>query len=128
MRMLVLLLLLGACAAPEAAGPTRESETLQRDLAGRTAGPPQSCIPALNSAQSLRIVDAHTIVYESGRALWVNPLDGDCPGMRPMDALIVDVHGSQYCRGDRFRPVSTGSTIPGPTCVLGDFTPYRKAG
>jgi len=128
MRMLALLLLVGACAAPEAGGPTREAEALERDLAGRTAGPPQSCIPALNSAQSLRIVDAHTIVYDSGRALWVSRLDGDCPGMRPMDTLIVDVHGSQYCRGDRFRPVSTGNTIPGPVCVLGDFTPYRKAG
>jgi hypothetical protein len=128
MRMLALLLLVGGCAAPEPSGPTREAEALQRDLAGRTAGSPQSCIPASNSAQSLRTVDARTIVYETGRALWVNRLDSDCLGMRPMDALIVDVHGSQYCRGDRFRPVSTGNMIPGPTCVLGDFTPYRKPG
>jgi hypothetical protein len=40
--------------------------------------------------------------------------------------LVVELHGSQYCRNDRFRTVSAGSTIPGPSCFLGTFTPYRR--
>jgi hypothetical protein len=127
MRILALLLLVGACATPEAAGPGREAEALQRDLAGRTAEAAESCVPASSSGQGLRIVDARTLVYDQGRTLWVNRLDSDCPGMRSTDTLIVEVNGSQYCRGDRFRAASTGSTIPGPFCVLGSFTPYRKS-
>lgn len=126
MRKLALLLLLAGCAGPGAVGPSRDSQDLERELAGRTAGPPESCIPA-ESNQNARIVDARTLVYDRGRTIWVNRLDSDCPGMRPMDTLVVEVHGSQYCRGDHFRTLSTGSTIPGPVCILGDFTPYRKA-
>ena len=126
MRVLALLLLLGACAGPGASGTDREADALQRDIAGRTEGPPQSCIPASSAGQNLRIANPRTLVYEQGRTVWVNRLDSDCPGMRPTDTLIVEVNGSQYCRGDRFRAASQGSTIPGPTCILGNFTPYRK--
>jgi hypothetical protein len=123
----LLLLLIAGCAGPVAMGPTREAEALQRDLAGRTAGAPTSCIPATGS-QTLTIVDPRTLAYDQGRTIWVNRLGADCPGMRPMDTLIVELHGSQYCRGDHFRTTSTGNSIPGPICVLGDFTPYRRAG
>lgn len=116
---------LSACAAPAAEGPTRDSEALARELAGRTAGAEENCISA-DQQTSLRIVDARTLVYDAGRTIWVNRLEASCPGMRPMDTLVVELHGSQYCRSDRFRAVSTGSSIPGPTCLLGRFTPYRR--
>ena len=123
MRALPLLFILSACAAPAAQGPTREAETLARELVARTAGAEESCIPA-DRQTNLRIVDARTLVYETGRTLWVNNVV--CPGMRPMDTLVVELQGSQYCRGDRFRTLSAGGTIPGPTCVLESFTPYRR--
>jgi hypothetical protein len=125
LALLLPLLIVAGCAAPETRGPTRESEALQRDLAGRTAGASTSCIPATGN-QGLTIVDPRTLAYDQGRTIWVNRLEADCPGMRPMDTLIVELHGSQYCRGDHFRATSTGNTIPGPICVLGDFTPYRR--
>lgn len=125
MRALPLLLILAGCAAPMPQGPSRDVRALEAELAGRTAGAEESCISA-DRQTNLRIVDARTLAYESGRTLWVNRLDAACPGMRPMDTLVVEVNGSQYCRGDRFRTLSTGSTIPGPTCVLGAFTPYRR--
>ncbi|HEY0414238.1 MAG TPA: hypothetical protein VGD66_13975 [Allosphingosinicella sp.] len=126
MRALLLLLLVTACAAPDAR--SREGEDFARELAGRTAGPPQSCIPT-DQGRSLRIVDDRTLAYDSGRTLWVNRLTAPCPGLRPMDTLIVEVNGSQYCRGDhvRSRPFP-GNGIAGPICILGDFTPYRRAG
>lgn len=125
MRLLPLLLLLGGCAAVEPDGPTRDQRALAEDLATRTAGEPESCAPA-RQGQALRIVDERTLVLDEGRTIWVNNLRDRCPGLRPMDQLIVEVHGDRYCRGDTVRGRQPGTTIPGPICVLGDFTPYRR--
>ena len=126
MRFLPLILILGACASPRGDGPTRDQEAFSRELAERQAGTPQTCISNTSSSTSLTIVDERTITYREGGTMWVNRLEAACPGMRPLDTLIVQVHGSQYCRNDLFRVLSSGSRIPGPTCRLGDFTPYRR--
>ncbi len=126
MRMLPLLLILAACASPRGEGPTRSQEAFERELAGREAGAAQTCIPATNSSASLTIVDERTISYRDGRTIWVNRLETECPGMRPLDTLIVELHSGQYCRNDLFRAVNTGSRIPGPNCRLGNFIPYRR--
>ncbi|MCH7863407.1 MAG: hypothetical protein IH998_17535, partial [Proteobacteria bacterium] len=59
--------------------------------------------------------------------LWRNDLASSCPGLRPYPTLIVEVHGSQLCRNDRFRVLDPGSSIPGAYCMFGKFTPYEKA-
>ena len=119
MRLLPLLVL-AACAG----GPAREAD-LSLELAGRTAGPPQDCAPA-SAGDSLVARDPHTLVYRRGDTIWVNRLAAACPGLGPMSTLIVEVHGSQYCRGDRIRATEPGRVIPGPSCLLGAFTPYRR--
>ena len=123
----LLLLALGGCATQADRGPTGEQEELARDLAGRSAGEPQSCIPT-QATSGLTGVDSRTVVQRSGRTIWVNRLDADCPGLRPFNTLIVEAHGSQYCRGDHIRMLEPGATIPGPICVLRDWTPYRTPG
>ena len=130
MRALPLMLLAAACAADgtQSAGTqreTRDQRELARELADRTAGDPQRCIPARQN-EALSIVDSRTVVLRSGPTVWVNRLDGDCPGLRPMNTLLIEAHGSQYCRGDRVRGIEPGSTIPGAICVLRNFTPYRR--
>jgi hypothetical protein len=127
MRLLPFLILAAGCAATGSDGPTREAQALGRELEGRSAGAPQACVPT-RQAQSLEIVDRQTLVYRDFDTVYVNRLDVGCPGMRPLNTLIVEVHGSQYCRGDRVRAVETGSAIPGPVCVLRDFVPYRRRG
>ena len=67
-----------------------------------------------------------TLVYRRGGTIWLNRLRATCPALRPTSTLIVEVHGSQYCRGDRFRTIEPGQSIPGPTCLLGPFTPWRR--
>lgn len=119
MRLLPLLLL-AACAT----GSAREAD-LSRELAGRSAGAPQNCVPA-SAGDSLVARDSRTLVYRRGDTLWVNRLAAACPGLNPMSTLIVDLHGSQYCRGDPVRAVEPGQSIPGPICVLGGFTPWRR--
>ena len=120
MRLLPLLLLAPACAASSA----READ-LSSDLAGRTAGPPQDCVPA-SAGDSLVPRDSQTLVYRRGATIWVNRLAAACPGLNEMSTLIVEVHGSSYCRGDPVRAIEPGRSIPGPICVLGSFTPYRR--
>ena len=130
MRALPLLLVVAGCAAasPQSAGTdrqTRDQRALARELADRTPGEAERCIPARQN-EALSIVDTRTVVLRSGPTVWVNRLDGHCPGLRPMNTLIVEAYGSQYCRGDRIRALEPGSTIPGAVCVLRDFTPYRR--
>jgi hypothetical protein len=125
MRLLPLMILVAGCATTAADGETRDQRELAADLEGRTAGAPQACIP-VRQGQSMRIVDRRTIVYREFDTIYVNRLDAACPGLRPHSTLVVEVHGSQYCRGDRVRAVEPGSSIPGPFCQLRDFVPYRE--
>jgi hypothetical protein len=125
MRLLPLLLLAAGCAATGTDATGRDQQALTEELEGRSAGAPQSCVPT-RQAQSLQIVDRRTLVYRDFDTIYVNRLDADCPGMRPLTTLIVEAHGSQYCRGDRVRAVETQGGIPGPYCLLRDFVPYRR--
>jgi hypothetical protein len=128
MRLLPLLLVLAGCAATGTDGPSRDQEALSRELAGRAAGEAEFCIRPASSSAGLTVVDSRTLTYREGRTLWVNRLPDECPGLRPLDTLIVELHGNRYCRHDRFRSIQSGSSIPGPTCLLGDFVPYRARG
>lgn len=115
MRAALLLLPLAACAARSA----------ERDpLAGRTAGAPVDCI-SLNRNTAPEIVDATTILYrETNRRVWRTGPRGECPALRPLNTLILDVYGSQLCRNDRFRVLSPNTTIPSGYCFFDRFTPY----
>lgn len=128
MKMRALLLLpltmLAACAANGGVEDTREAQLLQRQLAGRTAGEPRDCVPRMQ-AQSLQAVDRRTLVYETAGEIWVTRLAADCPGLRPHSTIIAETYGDRYCRNDRIRALEPGTTIPGPICLLGNFTPYR---
>lgn len=124
MRLLPLPLLAAACAATGGAPSTSESH-LARELAGRAAGEPRDCV-STSPAATLVARGPQILVYERGDTLWVNRLKAECPGLREHSQLIVEVHGSQYCRGDRFRTREPGMSIPGPICVLDRFTPYRR--
>lgn len=95
-------------------------------LAGRTAGTPQACIPLATQNDGPTIVDAQTILYRDGGRLYRTGPRGACPALRPFSTLIVEVFGGQLCRGDRFRILEPGSTIPSGPCQFTDFTPYAK--
>lgn len=118
---IVALGLVGA-AAPAA----QHRDALADALAGRVAGRPVDCVEK-SRLDGPQIIDEKTLIYrESGRRVWRNDLIGRCPGLSPMDTLIVDIYGSQLCRNDHFRALEPGMRIPGPYCRLGPFTPYDK--
>jgi hypothetical protein len=120
-RILALMLALAACTAPQTAG---SDTAFERELAGRTAGPPQDCVPAGAGGGNLVIVARGTVGYRSGGTFWVSRLPDACAYMQPTDALVIEARDGRYCRGDRVSALSPGSSMPGPTCVLGPFTPY----
>jgi hypothetical protein len=124
MRLLPLLLLASACAAG-GAGPSGGETDLERELAGRTAGEPRDCVTA-SPGSSLVARGRQTLVYQRGGSIWVNRLAAACPGLGETSQIVIEVHGSRYCRGDPFRVREPGLSIPGPICVLGRFTPYRR--
>jgi hypothetical protein len=95
-------------------------------LAGRIAGPPQSCISLGAAVDGPTIVDGHTILYRSGSRIYRTGPQGTCPALRPFTTLIVEVYGGQLCRNDRFRVKEPSSIIPSGTCLFTDFTPYSK--
>ena len=116
---------LGALAAGCAPAQPAGAPAPIAELAGRTAGPPQQCVPTQLTG-SMRIAGPQVILYGSGRTIWVNRLPAHCPGMSPMNSLIVEPFGAQYCRGDHIRTVEPTSRIPSPACILGDFVPYTR--
>jgi hypothetical protein len=124
LTMLAPLLLAGCTAMDGADTTSREARALDRRLAERVAGEPQTCI-SQRQGVSLHAVDSRTIVYDDGRDIWVNRLEAACPGLRPGATLIVEPFGDRFCRNDRIRALEAGAAIPGPYCRLGSFTPYR---
>ena len=74
----------------------------------------------------LRPVEA--LLYRAGGNLvYRNDLKSACPGLaRDSDIMVVEQFGSSTCSGDFFHLVDRSSGIRGPTCVFGDFVPYRK--
>lgn len=122
MRKLILLsatALIASCTPQPPAGQS----PFARDLAQRTAGAPQACVSTMAN-QNLYVIDQMTVAYGQGQTIYVNHLGAACPALSPLNTLMVDVQSGQYCRGDRVRGLEPGATIPGPTCNLGDWTPY----
>lgn len=122
--LLISIAAMGLLGSASTAAPRQDA--LTDALAGRVAGKPVECVDK-SFLGGPQIIDEKTLIYrESGRRIWRNDLIGPCPGLRPMDTLIVDVYGGQLCRNDRFRAISPGESIPGAYCRLGNFTPYDK--
>ena len=125
MRPLLLLPIaaLSACAAPP---PPSAPQGQSAELAGRTAGPAEDCIPIYRT-EGLRVADGdgHMLLYGRGTTIWASSLGPGC-GFSHNDTLITESHDGRYCRGDLVRSNNGISNIPGPTCVLGEFVPYKR--
>ena len=117
---LILALTLAGCTRPVV-----PPDALTSTIAGRTAGPPQSCV-LTEPHESIRAIDSATVAYGNPTTIYVNRLGGPCPGLAKSGSIIVYSNGGHYCRGDWIRALEPNSTIPGPTCILGNWVPYRR--
>jgi hypothetical protein len=114
-------MLLACCTAQ----PKTATESAIPQIADRVAGPPQRCVP-IEQSRGLHAAGPRTLLYGSGRTIWVNRLPEDCAGIRFSDILVIEPSGSQYCQGDFLRTRDNVTLLPGPGCRLNDFVPYRK--
>ena len=114
----------GSCAAP--APPPAAAHKDVAELAGRTAGRPQRCVPAQGTL-AFRVADAdpHLLLYGEGKTVWVNELGPGC-GFPDGGAIRPDTSASYYCSGDFVRAPGPLNVLPGSHCALGTFVPYRN--
>ncbi len=129
--MLILpIMTLAACVEMDSTPvPLTEKQTqrLDKELAGKVAGTPLNCISNFNSTNIVRISDDILLYRVSGNLVYKNNLRSSCPGLaRDDDIIVSEQYGGQKCRGDLVRLVDRTSGIPGPVCSLGEFVPYRK--
>lgn len=96
-------------------------------FAGRVAGEPKTCLNTSVTSRGGVIVDSSTILYRDGARLWRTGPRGSCPALRANATLIVEIWGGQLCRGDRFRVLEPGTTIPSGACLFREFVPYTRA-
>lgn len=130
MRLSLLLVgaaaLLGAAPAPDGARSPRAQAKLDKALAGRIAGATVDCVDVARlSAPS--IIDSRTILYrDMSRRIWRNDLPEQCGILRPERIVVLQLQGSQLCRGDAIDILDRGLNVPVGSCRLGGFTPYEK--
>lgn len=118
----------GGTAEPGAAALTpQQTQRLDKQLAGKVAGEPVRCLPSYRTNETIRISDEILLYRSGGNLVYRNNLKGSCPGLaRDSDIMVIRQFGSATCEGDFFHLVDRTSGIRGPTCVFGEFVPYRK--
>ena len=131
MKKLVLAALLmgaAACASqPPPAMTAAQQSDFQKVIAGRTAGPPQTCV----SQQLLggnKTYGEGVIVFEgnTNSTLYVNRPPAGCPELRWDRALRTRTTSTQLCSNDIVTVFDPVSHIEYGSCSLGEFVEYRR--
>lgn len=123
-RLALLAPVLALVASCATMGPPRDDAAdMAKELAGKVAEKPRTCIP-LDDARGAKIYRDAILYRVSRRLTYVNDAKG-CTSFDPDPIFVSEVRGSQLCRGDVVKLVSRVGGFQGPFCILGDFTPYR---
>jgi hypothetical protein len=114
-----------AALLPFAAAGAQEMDPAS-ELAGRTPGPPSTCVEEDRVGSPLVFRPDAVLFRQSGRRVWRMQPIGSCTQLRWGVRLAFDNVGRRLCRGDRFAVFPPGSTIPSAHCRIGSFVPYDK--
>jgi hypothetical protein len=126
MRSLLTLSAIAILASLPASSIARErltdAQKLEKALAGRVAGKPQSCLPLRDIQNTERLGD--TILYKVGRkTVYRMDTRGGCDSSGH-DAMITRTYGDRLCRGDIIRTADLVAGFETGSCVAADFVPY----
>ncbi len=130
----VATLTLSACAnGPRDPNPepltAQQSEKLGKLLGDKVAQESVHCLPpGYESAQSVRISE-NILAYRHGTGtVYVNNLRSSCPGLDyDWDIIVAEKFQSRSCSGDIIRLIDRTSGTYTGSCVLGEFTPYKRS-
>jgi hypothetical protein len=111
-------------AAPE---PNDEARLAQALANYQQSGPPTDCVSERELGDN-HSVGHSTIIFNgtTSSRLWVNHPNGGCANLNRGLALVIRTPSARFCRGDIAEVVDPVAHIPYGSCVLGDFTPYRR--
>jgi hypothetical protein len=115
--------LLAGCATTGAAADRPEDPEVTKALAGKVAGEPRDCL-SLVDARSSSTYEGTVLYRVSSKLTYRNDMNG-CPSLRDDRIPVLDVRGSQICRGDIMRLADRYSGGIWGACSFGKFVPYR---
>jgi hypothetical protein len=126
MRTLLTVTAIALFAGIPASGIARErlsdAQKLEKALAGRVAGKPQSCLSLRDIQDTERLGD--TILYKVGRkTLYRMDTRGGC-NSSTYDTMITRTYGDRLCRGDIIRTADLSAGFETGSCIAADFVPY----
>jgi hypothetical protein len=99
---------------------------LAEAVAGRTAGPPRSCV-RLQDVRNTRSAGRDTILFDGpGGVVYVNRTRSSCPDIRPWHAIRHRTVGTNLCANELIRVFDPNSGIEYGGCSLGEFVPWRR--
>ena len=116
-----------AMAIPSAAAADQKGETqLAKLLAGRVAGPPVHCL-GRSQRDNMQVIDRTALVFKDGKTYYVNR-PGGVNFLTWTDVPVFKIWGDQLCSKDIVHLRDRSSGLGGPSMIMGDFIPYRRAG
>jgi hypothetical protein len=136
MRGAVLLLLAATLASCTNAPPpgwyeARNQQELARLLAGKTAGPPISCLPSYNS-NDMQIIDGRNVAFKLGsRTVYMMHLSPGCELLGGGGGYALLTHqfgGMGMCEGDIARVIDTTSRTTVGSCGIERIVPFTGPG
>jgi hypothetical protein len=122
----------GACAyndVPEPRTP-RAAQELDRYLAGKVAGRPQTCLPRYRTSDMV-VIDERTVLFrDGGSRVWRTDIPGGCSNLgRPGYAMVTQQYGGTgLCTGEIVRVVDTQTGMLAGSCTFGPFVPFTTPG
>ena len=112
-----------ATSRPEGSGPGDEERLANYEQ----SGPPTDCVSERDLGGNRSAGEGAIIFQGTTRSrLWVNRPPGGCPNLNGGLALVIRTPSTRFCRGDIAQVIDPVARIPQGSCVLGDFTPYRR--
>ena len=120
---------LAGCSATPSPANMQADAHLQRLLADKTAGPPVSCIPRLQTGNARPVMGSGALAFVANPGLvYVSNVEGSgCADIaNPNYALVTTSHGSDLCSGDRVEVRDLETRGFHGSCLLSEFVPYRS--
>ncbi len=105
----------------------RAAMRFDSELAGLSPGRPQTCLPPRSNASIVAARDG-VLLFREGRMVYANATRGGCSGAADSGyTLVTRSFSGGLCSGTFAEVVdlTANGAIRG-SCVLGDFTPYRR--